>query len=300
VLTLHYTKAVRHVLAHWAAGLCRAFKGKLLVAGGLPVSCVNLSVSAWCQGQVLHSMATNPKPCSDIPACWEGGAVQAMAPAPAQGSMGHLPHFSTAAEPQTPGACSLCCGSRFGNRRAAAQVWYHAQFEGISPGHLADMLAWSACYDARNVANLLALMELRRAGSRESPTVSWQAVLQKGALGFWRHGSIWWLGAPSGPQSSLTAFARWCCISHVSLLHPDRRFACRNQRSCLGASVPWQKGSCTAQATSILKGPFLQSDGSIEMPHVVHLHVCPSFHQLQTLLCAALSSYCLGSPPCCM
>jgi hypothetical protein len=26
--TLHYTKAVRHVLAHWAAGLCRAFKGK--------------------------------------------------------------------------------------------------------------------------------------------------------------------------------------------------------------------------------------------------------------------------------
>jgi hypothetical protein len=27
-ITLHYTKAVRHVLAHWAAGLCRAFKGK--------------------------------------------------------------------------------------------------------------------------------------------------------------------------------------------------------------------------------------------------------------------------------
>jgi hypothetical protein len=41
------------------------------------------------------------------------------------------------------------------------------------------------------------------------------------------------------------ASARRCCISHVTLLHIHRRLACRNQRSCLGAYVPWLIGHCT-------------------------------------------------------
>jgi hypothetical protein len=74
-------------------------------------------------------------------------------------------------------------------------VWYHAEFEGISPGHLADlerMLQFTADGQPPRPDG---------AGSRGSPTVSWQAALQKGAMGYWRHGSIWWLGVPSGPPT---------------------------------------------------------------------------------------------------
>jgi hypothetical protein len=81
---------------------------------------------------------------------------------------------------------------------AAAQVWYHAEFEGISPGHLADL--------ERVLQHTVDGQPPRPDGAatgwlQGSPTVSWQAALQKGASGFWHHGSIWWLGVPVGHQA---------------------------------------------------------------------------------------------------
>jgi hypothetical protein len=77
-----------------------------------------------------------------------------------------------------------------------------------------------------------------------TPPTIWQAALQKGALGFWRHESIWWLGAPRGPPNWWTAFVRRCCMSHVTLFHLHSRLACRNQKSCLGAYGPRLISQC--------------------------------------------------------
>jgi hypothetical protein len=139
--------------------------------------------------------------------------------------------------------------------------------KGISPGHLADL---ERMLQRTYTASFHALMELRGAtgasghrilvgggakwdtkliddlcppGSRGSPTVSWQA------LGFWRHGSIWWLGAvvtaggrplTVGLVHVMSAGARDggpSGYSHATLLHLHRQFDCRNQRGCLGASA---------------------------------------------------------------
>jgi hypothetical protein len=109
----------------------------------------------------------------------------------------------------------------------------------------------------------------------------------KGVWGFWRHGSIWWLGAPSGPpEASWKAFVRRCCMAQVTLLHLHRRFACRNQRSCLRAYGAWLISSA-AQAASAAAGPPYPVPGWVGMVWVVLLRVCLSLHPLQTLLCAA-------------
>jgi hypothetical protein len=49
-------------------------------------------------------------------------------------------------------------------------------------------------------------MELRRAGSRGSPTASWQAALQKGGFGLFAPREHLVARVPSGPPSSWTAF----------------------------------------------------------------------------------------------
>jgi hypothetical protein len=111
-------------------------------------------------------------------------------------------------------------------------------------------------------------MELRRAGSRASPTDSWQAALLKGTLGFGRHGSIWWLAALSGPPNSWTAFVRRCCMSHVTLLHlhrlPEPEELPGGVRPI--ADQPVRSG---AQATSAAAGPLSPVPGWVGMARVM-------------------------------
>jgi hypothetical protein len=165
---------------------------------------------------------------------------------------------------------------------AAAQGWHHAEFEGISLGHLADLERMLQ----RTVDGQPARPDGAATGWLQGfPTVAWQAALQKGALGFWRRGSIWWLVARSGPPNSWKAFVRRRCTSHVTLLHLHWQLAWRNQRSCQGAYGPWLISQCrsAAQATSAAAGPPHPVPGWVGMARVVLLRVCPS---LQTLLCA--------------
>jgi hypothetical protein len=109
-------------------------------------------------------------------------------------------------------------------------------------------------------------------------------------LGVWRHGNIWWLGAPSGPSNSWKAIARRCCISHATR---HRLFACLNQRSCLGVC-----GQCLVSQRAVphnlcgtnhfrAAGPPSPVPSWVELARAVLLRVCPSLHPLQTLLCAA-------------
>jgi hypothetical protein len=62
---------------------------------------------------------------------------------PAQCGTGYPPCFCGAAVLQDAGARPLCYGSgiwhNWVSSSPAAQIWYHAEFEGISPGDLADL-----------------------------------------------------------------------------------------------------------------------------------------------------------------
>jgi hypothetical protein len=133
------------------------------------------------------------------------------------------------------------------------------------------------------------MMDLRRAGSRGSRTVSWQAAVPKGVLNFWRHGSI-----------SVARGAKWATKLVEGLcppvLHgpghpppPPLPIRLPEPLELPGGvrPMPDQPVRSAAQATSAAAGPPSPVPGWVGMARVVLLRVCPSFHQLQTLLCAA-------------
>jgi hypothetical protein len=134
------------------------------------------------------------------------------------------------------------------------------------------------------------LMALRRGGrSRGSGTASWQATQRKGALGCWRHGSIWWPGMPSGPPSSWQVHLSLPVLhlpcqplpdpSHIPLQKPDGL----PDGTSLGRKACAQ---CCASCSALEGSPSTVPEWT-EMAQIVLLRACPSFHPLETLLCAA-------------
>jgi hypothetical protein len=172
---------------------------------------------------------------------------------------------------------------------AAAQVWYHAEFEGISPGLLADLERMlQRTVDGQPPRHDGAATGWLQGVSSLGRTVSWQAALMKGVLGFWRQWSIWWLEAPSGPPNWWKTFVRRRCMAQVTLLHlpPPIRLPEPEELPGVVQPVPDQPVRSVAQATSAA-GPTSPVPGWVGMARVVLLRVCPSLHPLQTLLCAA-------------
>jgi hypothetical protein len=79
-------------------------------------------------------------------------------------------------------------------------------------------------------------------------------------------------------------------MSHATLLHHHCQLACRSQRSCLGAYVPWLISQCAVMhnlSSSAVVGPPSPVPGWVGMARVMILRICPSLHPLRTLLCAA-------------
>jgi hypothetical protein len=122
------------------------------------------------------------------------------------------------------------CGA---SRYAAAQVWHHAEFEGISPGHLMEL--------ERMLQRMVEGQPLRPDGSAMGwlqgvPYRLFAGLPAEGDLGLW---------APREHQVARVrqvghqARGRSNCISHVTLFHLHRRLTCRNQRSCLGDASPY-------------------------------------------------------------
>jgi hypothetical protein len=123
----------------------------------------------------------------------------------------------------------------------AAQGWYHAEFEGISPAHLADL--------ERMLQRTVDGHPPRHDGAamgwlQEFPYRLLAGRPSEGGFGLLVPREHLVARGANGPPNWWKAFVHRCCMAHVTLLHLHRRFACRNQKSCLGAYGLWLISHC--------------------------------------------------------
>jgi hypothetical protein len=169
---------------------------------------------------------------------------------------------------------------------AAAQVWYHAELEGISPGHLVDL--------ERRIQRTV---DGQPPHSDGAATGWFQDVFYRILAG---RPADWGFGLLAPKEHLVARGAKWATKLVDSLCPPVLHVPCQpppppppillpEPEELPGGVRPMadQPVCSGAQTTSAAAGPLSPVPGWVGMARVALLRVCPSLYPLQTLLSAA-------------